>query len=373
MNRRDWMLGTATLGLLTELGLFSATAGTKERQEGRSTEHRLITTRRSGDNYEAVLLEPDGAIVTTRQLPDRGHSFAISASRRNIVVFGRQPGFYAYVLEPGTLAVRQKITPAENRHFFGHGAFSADDQHFYTTENDYGQGRGIIGVYALDANGRFNRVDEWPAHGIGSHEIVLGADGKTLCVANGGLLTHPDYGKHPLNLADMRPSLVYLDLKTGALQEQVFLPEQWHKLSIRHLALDVKGRTWIGCQYMGSRSHDVPVVGVHARGAELKMLWGPDKIRHQMQHYVGSMAASSDGCLIASSSPVGGTVVIWDARALTVRTCTPYADACGIAALGPDSFLASSGNGEMQRIELSGPAPLRHAVNTAWDNHMRVL
>lgn len=373
MNRRDWLTGTTALALLAKLGLLPSAAHASVGSSSPSTSSRLITSRRAGEHYEAVLLEPDGTLVATRRLPDRGHSFAISSTRRHVVAFGRQPGFYAYVLDATTLALRQEITPNENRHFFGHGVFSTDDRYFYATENDYEQGRGVIGVYAVDESGRFHRVTEWSTQGIGPHEVILTPDGKTLCVANGGLLTHPDYGKHPLNLAEMRPSLAYLDLATGTLREQVFLPEKWHKLSIRHLAMDAQQRVWVGCQYMGSRGDDVPVVGVHTAGSALEMMWGPDALRREMRHYVGSMAASSDGQLVAASSPVGGRVVIWDTNTMAVRDSLSYADVCGIAALGPTSFLASSGTGEVQRIEPGGHVSLRHVNGTAWDNHIRAL
>ncbi|MCK0317313.1 DUF1513 domain-containing protein, partial [Salmonella sp. 15E65] len=91
---------------------------------------------------------------------------------------------------------------------------------------------------------------EFDSGGIGPHEVVLMPDGKTLCVANGGILTHPDYGKLELNLDTMRPSLAYIDAASGELLEKVELEPALHRLSIRHLALAADGCVWFGCQYM---------------------------------------------------------------------------------------------------------------------------
>ena len=58
-----------------------------------------------------------------------------------------------------------------------------------------------------DATDDYRQVGELPAHGVGPHEVVLMPDGKTLAVANGGIRTHPDRDRVPLNLDSMQPSL----------------------------------------------------------------------------------------------------------------------------------------------------------------------
>ena len=77
-----------------------------------------------------------------------------------------------------------------DRHFFGHGVFSADGKLLYTTENDYDGARGVIGV--RDATDGYQQIGEFPAHGMEPHDIQLLADGRTMVIANGGIRTHPD-------------------------------------------------------------------------------------------------------------------------------------------------------------------------------------
>ncbi len=92
----------------------------------------------------------------------------------------------------------------------------------------------MIGV--RDATGGYKQIGEFPAHGMEPHDIALLSDGRTMVIANGGIRTHPDRGADELNLADMQPSLVYVDVATGDLLEEHRLAPALHQLSIRHLA-----------------------------------------------------------------------------------------------------------------------------------------
>src|SRR5690606_18327858 len=97
-------------------------------------------------------------------------------------------------------------------------------------------------------------------------EVVVLPGTDLAVVANGGILTHPDYGKMPLNLSAMQPSLTYVNVKTGDVVERASLAPELHQLSIRHLAVDNANRVWFGCQYMGLGGDTPPLVGCHQRG-----------------------------------------------------------------------------------------------------------
>ena len=104
----------------------------------------------------------------------------------------------------------KKATPIwfatkSDRHFFGHGVFSADGRLLYSTENDYDGARGMIGV--RDVTGGYKQIGEFPAHGMEPHDIALLSDGRTMVIANGGILTHPG-SEGELNLSDMQSSLI---------------------------------------------------------------------------------------------------------------------------------------------------------------------
>ena len=104
----------------------------------------------------------------------------------------------------------------------------------FATENDITRGQGVLGLY--DAADGYRRIGELPAHGIGPHDIALLPDGRTLAVANGGILTLPETGRAMLNLDSMQPSLNLIEAASGRLVEAQRLAPELHQLSIRHLA-----------------------------------------------------------------------------------------------------------------------------------------
>ena len=58
---------------------------------------------------------------------------------------------------------------------------------------------------------RFAVVGEIDTHGIDPHEVAWLPDGRSLLVANGGIMTHPRTFRRKLNIPTMDPSLCVLD------------------------------------------------------------------------------------------------------------------------------------------------------------------
>ncbi len=128
-----------------------------------------------------------------------------------------------------------------------------------------------------DATDDYRLVGELPAHGVGPHEVVLMPDGKTLAVANGGIRTHPDHDRVPLNLATMQPSLTWLEIASGRQEGAVRPPAALHQLGIRHATVNARGLVAVAMQYEGSKQERVPLVAL-AEGEELRFLEAPDDI-----------------------------------------------------------------------------------------------
>ncbi len=310
------------------------------------------------------MLDEQGMIKFSAPLPGRGHGCAISPDRRTAVVFARRPGEFAAVidLENGTSA--HLIRAAKDRHFYGHGFFSPDGRHLYASENAYDVSAGRIGVYEAAAG--YKRVGEFPSGGIGPHETLLLPDGETIVVANGGILTHPDYGRQKLNLAEMAPSLAYLDRRNGQILEQAALPAAQHQLSIRHLCLGTAGAVWFGCQYEGPAQDAVPLVGIHRRGEAPEMTEIPAAVTRDLKNYIGSIAINRSGTQIAVTSSRGGSVVLIDAQSHRVEDHFSFRSATGVAPAQDPSFAVTSGTG--RHVNTSAGAPRQSEVR--WDNHL---
>jgi len=336
-----------------------------------SEEELYLAARARGGQHEVAVLDARGVDRLVLPIEDRGHSFAIDHLRRRAVAFARAPGRYAVAFDIGGKAVPQPLVAAEGRHFFGHGIFSPDGRLMFASENHYEAGRGVTGIY--DVGKGFARLGEFDCGGIGPHDVVLMPDGKTACVANGGILTHPDYDKLKLNIDTMAPSLAYLDMASGDIVEQVALPKELHKLSIRHLIVDVHGAVWFGCQYEGDTGDRPPLVGRHRRGREPELFAGPPDLLRRMDNYIGSVSVDASGEVVVTSSPLGGLVAFWDAATGRYLGEQSMADVCGVAPLKPGHVLATTGRGAVDDMSPSARAAIleESAANPAWDNHLR--
>ena len=256
LDRRTFLLSLASSAAMLALPGGAAAA----------PEAECFAAARRDDrgNFSAALFTLNGDVRAV-ELPQRGHDITLKPDGREWVAFARRPGRFGVAIP---LDARPPVWFAAkpDRHFFGHGVFSADGRLLYTTENDYERAAGVIGV--RDATAGYRQIGEFPAHGLEPHDIALLADGRTMVIANGGIQTHPDRGDDELNIPDMQPSLVYVDVATGDLLEEQRLAPALHQLSIRHLAIAAGDDVVFGCQYRGPEEDAPALVGFHRRGAD---------------------------------------------------------------------------------------------------------
>ncbi|TPN36709.1 DUF1513 domain-containing protein [Mesorhizobium sp. B2-3-3] len=313
--------------------------------------------------FGAAVLSEAGEVLHAIDLPDRGHDVTFDPVSRRSVVFARQPGTFAVVFDHIGHDAPLTIASIPGRHFFGHGVFSPDGALLYATENDFDNAAGVVGVY--DARAKFSRIGEFPTYGMGPHELLLLGDGRTIAVANGGIETHPDYGRAELNIASMKPSYVLVDRVSGDLIEKHELPAALHQLSIRHMDTDQTGTVWFGCQYRGPGTDRPALVGRATRGKDLQLLDMPGDVLSGFRNYIGSVAANPSAATVAVSSPEGNLLAVIDAASGRVISTRALVEVCGVAPDG-SGFMATTGAGEI--IEGSGMA--RSEPDYVWDNHM---
>mgnify|MGYP001809710935 CR=1 FL=1 len=343
--------------------------------ESRSgAEERLVflSSVRTGPRQHALLVvDESGTEIGRMALAGRGHDIAVDAARRRIAVFARRPGYFAVIVDAASLAPLATIRPPAGHHFFGHGAFSADGRLLFATENAFtdDQSRGVIGVY--DAAGGFSRIGAFETHGMDSHEILLSPDGRTLVVANGGIETHPEFGRQKLNVATMRPSIVRIDSATGELLGETRLGDDLNQLSTRHMAFDGSGALWFGCQWEGEKGRRPPLVGRIDSEGRAMLLPFADTVAPLARNYIGSVVASRDGSAIAATSPIGGTVFVFDAERQRLAATHALRDGCGIAGSEGDDFIASTGDGRLMRVEGERMEDIARLGGVEFDNHMR--
>ena len=315
----------------------------------------------------------DGRPAFDLALPGRGHAVVPRPGRREAVVFARRPGGFALVLDLEAGRVLRRLESAEGRHFYGHGVFSRDGRTLFSSENAFESGRGVIGI--RDATDGYRRLGEYPSYETGPHDLRLLADGRTLVVANGGVLTHPDSGRAKLNLPEMSPSLAYLDLADGALRGDYRLPARHHRLSIRHLAVGRNDEVAIALQYEGPRADLPPLVALHGGEDAIALLAAPEAVQRRMRNYCGSLALDSAGEILAVSCPRGDVITFWRVRERRFLGAMELADGCGVApAAAPGCFLLSSGRGALVHHDPTRdetiPIATGFGPGAQWDNHL---
>jgi hypothetical protein len=313
--------------------------------------------RAADGSFAVATVTERGEIVDRVELPARAHGMAFSPATGRTVAFARRPGTFAMIFDPWNRGEPIVITSPEGRHFYGHGAFSPDGRLLYASENDFDGNRGMIGLY--DATNRFSRIGEYETYGVGPHDMTVSDDGRMLIVANGGIETHPDFGRTKLNLGNMQPSLALIDAATGALIEKHALPPQWSAVSTRHVDTDGDGRIWFACQYEGRRNDLPPLVGHFAEGEALSFVDLPEETTRRLANYVGAIAVNRRDGLVGVTSPKGGASVVIDARTAKVLREESVPDAAGIAP-APQGFAVSSYDGDF----------LSTRSDVAWDQHI---
>jgi len=323
----------------------------------------LSAAARPDGSYVLCGISYDLEVLFQIPLPDRGHAAAAHPTRPEAVAFARRPGTFAVVIDCLTGDRLAALTAPPGRHFYGHGAFSADGDWLFTTENDFDAGRGCVGVW--NARAGYARETEFDSGGIGPHDIKRLPGTDTLVVANGGIDTHPGSGRAKLNLPTMRPNLAYI--MNAEVQELASLPENLHKNSIRHLAISSSGRVAFGMQWQGAAPVST-LAGHHKRGEEMTLLEGGTEAVEAMQGYIGSIAYSGDDRMIAVTSPRGGLVHLYDAKNGSLEEKIELNDASGISSR-EGGFIVTAGTGY---IRCTNDLREKRSVllNFKWDNHL---
>jgi hypothetical protein len=327
----------------------------------------LAAAKDPGGRYLLAGLSETGALRFTCPLPGRGHAAAAHPHRPEAVAFARRPGRFADVIDCRNGTHLARLEPPQGHHFYGHGLFSRDGSRLFTTENDYENTRGVIGIWEVTQG--YRRIGSFASGGVGPHDMLLrhSQDGDQLAIANGGIETHPDSGRAKLNLPQMRPNLSLLSLE-GEVLDVMELDQELRLNSIRHLALSSTGILGFAMQWQGDPGAELPLLGLYQPGSPAQLLAQGDPRLRNMRGYGGSVAFAADDQSIAVSSPRGGLVQVLDTRSGEIMRQHALQDVCGLATANT-GLIASTGLGHILALTKGKAKPLQHH-DLAWDNHL---
>lgn len=363
IDRRQFLVGSlVTLAAANKVLASEGVAGT-------SSELYVSGARLTDGTYAVLVVADDGRIVREIPMSARGHDIAVDHAARRAVIFARRPGFFALAFDIDGRREPEVFTPPPDRHFYGHGVFSGDGRLIYATEHDVGTGDGMIGIY--DATGGWRRVGEFPSFGVGPHEAILLSDGRTLAVANGGFGNDPATGRESIGIADMQPNVAFIDLATGALKARHGIPDAVNLLSLRHLAETPKGDLWFGAQWQGGLEDTPALIGRVGIDRPIALLETADPLGIELKGYIGAVAVSGDGRLLAASAPLAGQIVHIDTETGKVARATRIKDSSGITVgAAAAEFAMSTGQG-IVRVEGRDGARQVKFSGMEFDNHLR--
>ncbi len=307
----------------------------------------------------------------------RGHSVVQHPRRKHTVLMvARRPGTQCLEVNwhSGHISGGFRCTPGQ--HLFGHACFSADGRVLLTTEADIKNGQGLIVLRDTDT---WRVLSQFPSGGVGPHELAILPDGKTLVVANGGILTHPKQGRKKLNLSTMRSNLAYIDIACGKILGEFQTPEP--KASIRHLAVADDGAVVFASQLQRDvAGHDriVPLGGVHRPAAAMHLFARPAPVLAGMHDYVGSVAVCSRSRVAGFTSPRGNIAAFWHIDSGDFVGYHLLRDVCGISTSRDQRrFILSSSVGQLRELDaVTAKEQVARRIVTdgvQWDNHLLVV
>lgn len=366
-SRRNFLLLSASATTLAAGGLLFSS-------QSKARTGTLLSAYEDarGDQYVGGLSLNDERVFGAR-VPMRAHGCAVHPTDpHRVLFFARRPGTQAFELDRSTLRVRTVFTTQDGQHLAGHGSYSHAGDLIFTPEHDYQRARGVVVV--RDAR-NFAVVGELNTNGIDSHELAWLPDGRSLLVANGGIMTHPRTFRRKLNIPTMDPSLCVLDAGSGECKQQWRLPD--HLLSIRHLSMASDGTTAVGLQYEGNKEQAPGIVALyrpptHAR-AGFRLLTAPADETRRFQGYVASIAISEMHDLIAAACPYGGGVACWSLRDERYLGFIAASETYGLSRVADGSILASQRDGTAYGLDESRLRShflkILSAQPIRWDDH----
>ncbi len=371
LTRRRLLAGMSTLAGATVLCPELALAGVGKMEVA---EREFLVSAAGDGPYSVSWVAASGA----GQVPSafRGHGAAQHPLRpQHVVMFARRPGNAAIEVDLNTGTMFREYACLPGRNTVGHGCFSADGKTLFSAEVDTYSGAGKIVLRDADS---YQWLGEFDSYGIGLHELKLMPDGKTLVVANGGLLTRPETGRQVLNLESMESSLCYIDAATGKLLEKVRLDEP--KASIRHLDVAADGTVALAIQMQRSAAdHQRPVAlsALHRRGGAIQQLQDPVTVISQLHDYMGSVAINGASRVAGFTSPKGNMAVFWNIDSGEFCGYHALRDVCGLAVSGDQRhFIVTSSIGQVRLLDartlVEDRARRLLTPGVRWDNHLLV-
>ena len=241
-----------------------------------------------------------------------GHSVVAKPGEPGrVVMFAQRPGTRCAEVDIVRGELVRVFDSQPGRHFYGHGMYTADAAHLFTTENSYEDGRGIVTIRSDDD---LEVIEEFDTHGLDPHELYFIESGRVAVVANGGLKTSPKHrdGYRDYDRENMRSSLVLIEAANGKLIDRFELENRW--LSIRHLSISPNQTIAMAIQdkEKGSDFSGGPLICVRFPDGRVVEMKDGDGLYRRMNYHTLSISLFEERSVLGVTSPTGNRVTFWN-------------------------------------------------------------
>jgi len=211
------------------------------------------------------------------------------------------PGAALFDLE--SMALLETISPVKDRHFYGHGVCSLDDQLLYTTETSR-SGEGAIGIRET---GSLRYIGDFPSFGTHPHDCHLLDNGTVLAVSNGG----NDQS------SGIRGSICYIDIETRRLLDRIEMPDD--RFNTGHFfPLDNHRSIVVSAPRRGLGDDHLGAISLQGNTDFLDLVSAPLNVVGNMFGEALSVLAIPSADLFIVTHPTPGMVTFWHLSSVTL-------------------------------------------------------
>lgn len=228
-----------------------------------------------------------------------GHGLAFNPVKPERAVLFEKRGKGACEVDLRAGKVVREILTADNRQFYGHGAYSPDGKILYAAETiTEGEFNGLIVM--RDAKS-FKEIGEFPSYGPRPHDCQILKDSKTMIITNGGgLINEKEKG-----------SVTYVDIESQKLIKKISIDNRLFNAG--HVAVAENGDiAVVSAPREGSPAKRNGGVTIGGKDKELKTADGPSNILKKLVGETLSVCIDDHHRIAAATTPDANRITFWD-------------------------------------------------------------
>jgi hypothetical protein len=224
--------------------------------------------------------------------------------------------------------VLRTISTDPTRYFYGHGSYSADGNHLYSTETILSSEEGVI----VQRNSKTMVIEGlFPTYGANPHDCKLIENGMILAITNGGGTN----GK-----SESIPCVSYVDVKTQKLVKQHKMMDP--RFNTGHLIISKDQQLVVSSAPHPSLPFSDPgAISVVGRDGTLKNM-NTESIHASLKSETLSLCVDEVRGVVATTSPAGNSVTFWNLKTNELLSSLELPSPRGIVMTADNRYYAIS-------------------------------